>query len=812
MNLIKPVNIKKYTYNDNNIIEDFWEVQEYSSTIRPGFTLGIKLDALVQRIETLAKSTLCIQSDKELNPKILNLINELYKKGINIYLITNQIYPSYKHTIVGKVLIRYSNNISGDLIIVDPYNIYSEVYVSDNLNMNEEKAFYRLCDTNKKELYELFCWRFWKNTDYEVYDIDSLDSNIEVGEVPFDLFPNTDTKYVLHNEHIINNINDSIIKYIDNSKYEITVMAKSINLDSEILNKLIDKKYSCKINIIFKYDLCFEKIVRNLDLDGINLYVTKDNMFMDAIICDNLECIISSSNIYNKKINSHAIIIKNKEDVENICIYRDNLINNENTYLYRKSKQLKDIQSKYILDRLDSENNIERSIEKEIDEGVEIVDKLRNLKDGIISKKLTNKYPYANKIIHNINLIPKYRNKNISFDKIYEDWENEYTNLLNYLSNIYVNLRKFESDNKLFKQFITRIFSKQKEYNVDINEILENISKLQFNINNRVYNNREYESYKIMIKDIYDEYIKLSNNIEKVKVINKQEEEWNHKKEEKQANIYNLNKKIEKIDNDILEIQGRFNEELYNSVNIKIERFNKEIENISKQTNPIALNEDTFRNRAKKMSDRINILKPKFKKNKDIDPIVKEISNILDEMHYSNYFDNNIKNHLSINSGNIVNIKKELKRLIDEEVIGYINNSISDKDKENLSLIREIKANINVMMAEYKDINKEKEKINKEITKLNTEKNNILKLLIKEDEELKELGDNFKPNLEGVKLKKISTEMYKFKELEELPKVGKLYSDKKGNNRELAIYNWEDLDIGEAEAIRLNANLVCEIG
>ncbi|MCR1823984.1 hypothetical protein, partial [Terrisporobacter muris] len=259
MSFIKPVNIKKYTYNDNNIIEHFWEEQEYSSITRFGLNLGIKLDALIERIEILAKSTLCIQSDKELNSKILNLINELYKRGVNIYLITNQIYPSYKHTIVGKALIRYSNNISGDLIIVDPYNIFSEMYVSDDLNMNDEKLFYKLQDTHKKELYDLFCWRFWKNTDYEVYDIESLESKNEVGEVPFDLFPNTDKKYVLHNEHIIDNIKESIIESIDNSRYEITIIAKSINLDSEILNRIVEKKHSCKINILFKYDVCFEK-------------------------------------------------------------------------------------------------------------------------------------------------------------------------------------------------------------------------------------------------------------------------------------------------------------------------------------------------------------------------------------------------------------------------------------------------------------------------------------------------------------------------------------------------------------------------
>ncbi|MCR1825037.1 coiled-coil domain-containing protein, partial [Terrisporobacter muris] len=470
------------------------------------------------------------------------------------------------------------------------------------------------------------------------------------------------------------------------------------------------------------------------------------------------------------------------------------------------------IQSKYILDRLDTENKIERILVKEVDEGSEIVDSLRDLKDGILNKKFTNKDPYVNKIIHNINLFPKYRNENISFDKIYSDWENEYTDLLKYLSHLDMDLRKNQLDDNLFKKFIKGIFSRSQKYEIDTNEILVKIVKLKCDIDNRIYNNREYESYKETIKDIYNEYIKISNNLEKVKVISKLEEEWNNKKAKKVENMYDLNKKIENIDNDILEIQGRFDEELYNSVNIKIKRLNEEIESISKEINPIALNQDIFRNKAKKISDRINILKPKFKKERDIDPIVKGISNILDDMHQRNYFEENIKDNLLINSGNIVNIKKELKRLVDEEVIGYINNAITDEDKEKLELIIEIKANINSMKQEYNGINKEKEKINKKLAKLNSEKNNILKELIKEEEELKGLGDKFEPNLERVKLKKISEEMYKFKELEELPKVGKLYSDKKGNNRELAISNWEDLDIGEEEAIRLNANLVCEIG
>ena len=45
--------------------------------------------------------------------------------------------------------------------------------------------------------------------------------------------------------------------------------------------------------------------------------------------------------------------------------------------------------------------------------------------------------------------------------------------------------------------------------------------------------------------------------------------------------------------------------------------------------------------------------------------------------------------------------------------------------------------------------------------------------------------------------------------VESLPRVGTLYID--GKKRQLAIQNWEELDLGEEESRRLSAELVTEV-
>ena len=510
MSFITPIEIKKYTNNENNILDNFWEVQEFNSINKSLFNIGIKQDTLIETIETMTKSTLCIQSDKELSPQLLKLINELYKRGVNTYLVTDQIYPSYKYTIVGKVLIRYSKNIDGDMIIIDPYkNSYSEMYISDNLEYSQEKLFYRLYGENKKELYDLFCWRFWKTTDYEVYDLDSLDKNIQVGEVPFDLFAKTDTKYVIHNDHISDNLEKTIIHAIENSIYDITVIAKTININSNIFQKIVDIKDRCKVNLIFGYDSSFDKIVEKIDFSGINLYLTKEEMFMDMIICDYSRCIASSGSIYNDKVISHSIDIKDRNGINDVLAYKDKLLNSKNTYFYVKSKQLKYVNSKYILNDLQNGNVIERGLLKEINEGTEISTSLRNLKDGIVEKTLTTKYPYVNTIIHNITLSPSYRNENFVKDKLYREWENEYLNLYKYLNNIEEDISKIQAtDLNIFRKMVTNVFFKNKSYNVNPTTILNKINDLKMSLENRKYDINTYDLYKQMINNIYSDYIK----------------------------------------------------------------------------------------------------------------------------------------------------------------------------------------------------------------------------------------------------------------------------------------------------------------
>ena len=205
------------------------------------------------------------------------------------------------------------------------------------------------------------------------------------------------------------------------------------------------------------------------------------------------------------------------------------------------------------------------------------------------------------------------------------------------------------------------------------------------------------------------------------------------------------------------------------------------------------------------------MLKPKSKKQKHIDPIIKEITKLLEDVYEYDYYKENLEGNMHINEGNIANTKKELLKIIDEDIINYINNTITEDDSNKLQLIQQIKDDINEISKEYKEIFKQKEKYEKEITKLNTERKNLIKMIVKEEEELEELGNNFEPDFKYFKPKKSSINIYSFKDMELLPKVGVLYSDNKGKNRELAIYKWDELDLGETEANRLNANLVCEI-
>lgn len=810
MEIIKPIEKKITIDNRKKVIKNFWVKQQGNDLIKGNPFLSHS--QLVKTIRAITRKCIYIQTNKELDYESIEVLNSLWARGINIYLLTNKLYSSYKNTIVGKVLIRYSSDIVGDLILIDSNTNISKGLISDSSDFTERKKYFSLNSMQMEECIEMFIYKFWKKADFECINEKTFNSPIETQESPFDIFPKLNTRNIISDDYLSGNIITKLGQYISSAKNNITLVANNVNITDVLLAQITKKNEKIKVEIITNIKKGLQEIaplfypIEDYDIYGF------DGELYPLIILDNSIAIIFTNEIKDDSVvNSFCIINNDMVLLDKIIDYKNGLIFNEKTYRYKSKTILNEIKEENIITDIDN-ISLSTCIISEVDEikgEPEIVNSLLDLYNKESKREFVCDNKYAKVINYSYYLIPKYRDKKLNKDKLYDNWKVSYLSIQNYSKELLKEISLIVKENSKIFDSIRLIFSNNK---VDSKEAIRNLNYVIAEIPNSNYSIEELKKFDNILKNAYNDYIKLNSNILEMKDYKEQLEVWENSKQEILGNIDEADNKLFLKEEEIKEVENS----LVNTTIVKLEEdiINKEIE-IEETMKNITNESDVL----KFYFEKNNILQSfnetmdttTLKERKDIDNFIEKFKDVVNSIFSDNdYFDNNYKSKLT-NAKNPAILTTFMKNIIIVDLTEFIDRDLSEFDKIGLDIFNNLKEELNGL---YKHVRKEKKKqnyneLNKKLLNLKKELSNLESRKNKLSTQLKKMGENFdykesKKNADVIKIKKFDIKVIN----EELPKVGVLYSNK--SIRQLAIKYWEELTLGIQEAERLNAALVCE--
>jgi len=204
---------------------------------------------------------------------------------------------------------------------------------------------------------------------------------------------------------------------------------------------------------------------------------------------------------------------------------------------------------------------------------------------------------------------------------------------------------------------------------------------------------------------------------------------------------------------------------------------------------------------------------------------------VCDIMNNEQYYDTKMIDMEKTYGKKKEDILKNMKQYIEKNLLEDMMQTLSENEKELLEKLEskknESKDSKNKLELLKKDKNTLESKSEKDLESIQKKIDSKEAELSIKQEALKKMGNEFKyesnskcgdKELEAVMKKgkkdiqKISNNKFKAFTAdipsEDLPQVGTLYQQ--GKKRELAITYWQELEIGESEASRLKAELVCE--
>lgn len=811
MEIIKPIKNKITIDNRKKVIKNFWVNQEENNLIDSNpFMYHSKL---IKTIRVITRKCIYIQTNKELDYEFIEALNSLWSRGINIYLLTNKLYSSYKNTIAGKVLIRYSSDIVGDLILIDSNTNISRGLISDSSDFHDEKKYLSLNSKQIEECFEMFIYKFWKKTDFECINEETFNSPIETQEAPFDIIPKLNTESIISDDYLSENIITKLGQYISNVKKNITLITNNVDITDILFTQIADKNENVRVEIITNIKKGLQEIAPLFyPIEDYDIYGVDDQLY-PMIILDNSIAIVFTNEIKDDSLlNSFCIINDERVLLDKIIGYKNGLIFNEKTYRYKDEAILNEINEKSIITDINN-INLSTCIISEVDEikgEPEICDSLIDLYNNESKRKFVCDNKYAKVINYSYYLMPKYRDEKLNRDKLYDNWKMSYLNIKEYSEELLNEVEIIAKENSNLFDNIRLIFSNNK---VDSKETIRGLNYIIEETSNNNYSIEELNKFDNILKNAYSDYIKLNANVLEMNDYKEQLEKWENSKKEIQYKIDEVNNKLSSKEKEIREVENS----LVNDIIVKLEEniINKNIE-IDETMNNIINESDVLKFYFEKNSilESFNetMKKSKLKKKKDIDNIIVKFKEVVNSIfNDSNYFDNNYKAKFT-NSQKSAFITMQIKNIISIDLNEFINKNLTETDKIALDILNNLKDELNSLNEQLKEekkkqdsngLNKKVLNLNKDVNDLKTEKN---KLII----QLEKLGENFeyktsKKNANVLNVKKFDIKIIN----EELPKVGVLYSNK--NIRQLAIKYWEELELGIEEAERLNAELVCEV-
>ncbi|HEC39786.1 MAG TPA: hypothetical protein ENI29_16225 [bacterium] len=440
-----------------DVYTDFWEKKETlnKEIKKPNYIMDNFEDILGEINQT--QEVLCIITDDIASNKIVDILLELQKKNIRIYLIIEDPRDNegkikeeklkLLKQIVNKILIRTLDNVNGHIILIDPHkgNLSKGLITNSRLidfgdNYGEGFIKINLNSGQIKEGFEVFKNLFWNLAQSEIiYETQLLDP-AKIKESPFKLNENKSTDFLIDYEEY-KGLHKKIIELIEGCEKNLIISSENLFFPDPIKNILSKKIQAIPgqnqliIPRLIWPDPIFPDISNNSSIYG------TDNINFNFIITDNMNGVFILNGFQNDK-EIHFGITLNKTQLKNI----QNIFNyfeqaTEYEYIYKK--RLNDIRrdiEKYNNKRNRYEvQNIKNSELISIDDiQVEHIDAF--LDESIQPDLKKHKKKGLKSIEYQWNLLPPYLPTKAELNKIYSDWDNTQVNFEETIENINTNL------------------------------------------------------------------------------------------------------------------------------------------------------------------------------------------------------------------------------------------------------------------------------------------------------------------------------------------------------------------------------------
>lgn len=839
---------------ENVVVRDFWEQQneEKMGEQRPEVAYRSILDSL-----ELARQTVCIITDSEIPIDLLKSIQYLCDKGVRVYLISNDLYNTYSDTIVGKCLIRYSRKVVGTMVLIDPVSPGDPVaYVGSDRLLTDEDRWGLCVKLNKEQIneaYYYFCWNFWRMTDYEVAVREDINKQKKVEEAPFDLFPLLKPEIIFYNDTSRDILTKKIISIIEGSKKSIVISAELIEVNTEVFKCLI-KKIEQNINctIIAKLDVRNKGFFNEIsNYDNVSLFSFRVNL-EQFLVSDNVDGIVftsslTKSNLENGSDNTLCFGISlDSSLIKDLSNTFKQSTSNKGRWKYQKEKSLSDIKGKRIIrERADgiSIRNAELVQDyQEVSVGSFIVESLRDLKEGKFSGEFTTE-GLVKKVKYKYTLQPKLRNSNFKKSELYDQWSRERQRIISYINSLRTIAEGIEQKKSSLRQQLSdalkRVFVAK---DVVIKPIIKQINELDEKIKTGSFDKEECINLSEQVNEIYKN---ISRHEEEITVAidkDRKEQEWLKQKENLENEISQLNEEIQEFYEEVEKLSEE-KEEKKKSMHLKRSE-------LQKTYNDIETEVYVFLDENKCLEEAIEKQESLDKLLRSIDVKIKEVKSASKKqvknrfegakalvrkevcaiMNDEGYYDNKMI-HMVKQDGPMEAVLNEMKQYVKEILYKDILQALSESDRGLLEELESKKTylensgnELNMLENDINTLTQKSEsdskfvkgKIDKKEMELSRKQDSLEKMGSEfkyennstyGDEELKSImkkGNKNNQQTNNNKLNVFSVNMPS----ENLPQAGILYQQ--GSDRQLAITYWSELEIGEKEALRLNAELVCE--